>query len=92
MPSNVLYAMKNELNKYLEIIQDFVNKKLPVEKFERNYLKIVKNERYLFPDHIFKIISTLFSDVDQYFGDPNIANYDNADTLADIIVPSFFAR
>lgn len=49
-----------------------------------NYLKIVKNERYLFPDNIFKIIGTLFSDVDQYFGDPNIANYDNTDRLADI--------
>ena len=76
--------MKNELDKYLEIVQDFVNRELPVEEFERNYLKIVKNDQYLFPDYVHKIIGTLFSDVDQYCGNPNIANYNNADPLADI--------
>ena len=44
--------MKNELDKYLEIVQDFVNRELPVEEFERNYLKIVKNDQYLFPDYV----------------------------------------
>lgn len=76
--------MKNELIKYLQTISDFVNDKISVQEFERKYLQMVKNETFLFDEKISKIIETLFSDVDAYCGDPDIANYDTNDPFSDI--------
>jgi hypothetical protein len=73
--------MKGELLKYLEIINDFANHKLPVEEFEKKYLKMVKDEWSVFSPQISEIIYTLFSDVDSYCGDPNIADYNFNDVL-----------
>ena|ERR1700741_3353425 len=75
---------KEKLKNYIELISSFVNDKIPVQEFERNYLDMVINEEYIFGDEIFKIIQTLFSDVDSYCGDPEIANYDPDDPFADI--------
>ena len=76
--------MKNELIKYIQVITDFVNGAMPVQEFERNYLQMVKSETCIFHEDTFKIIETLFSDVDAYCGDPEIANYNTNDPFADI--------
>ena len=75
---------KNELNKYIQIITDFVNSQISVQEFEHNYLQMVKNEFFIFNDDTAKILETLFSDVDAYCGDPEIANYDINDPFRDI--------
>lgn len=75
---------KKELVRYIEIITNFVNGVIPVQEFEKNYLQIVKNEDFVFDEDTAKIIETLFSDVDAYCGDPDIANYDSNDPFADI--------
>jgi hypothetical protein len=72
------------LAKYILLITDFLNGRIPVEKFEEFYLRMVKDENYLFAEDIAKIIETLFSDVDAYCGNPEIANYDLSDPFHDI--------
>ena len=76
--------MKNELIKYIQVITDFVNNEISVQEFENNYLQMVKNEMFIFNEDTAKIIESLFSDVDAYCGDPEIANYDISDPFADI--------
>ncbi len=76
--------MKTELIKYIQTIEDFVNNVISVQEFETNYLQMVKDETFLFNEGTAKIIETLFSDVDAYCGDPEIANYDADDPFADI--------
>jgi hypothetical protein len=76
--------MENVLNKYIQIISQFVNGLISVEEFEESYLQMVKNETVIFDYETAKVIETLFSDVDAYCGDPEIANYDVNDPFADI--------
>lgn len=76
--------MKIELIKYIEVIKAFVNNVISVQEFERNYLQMVKKESFVFNEDTAKIIETLFSDVDAYCGDLEIANYDTDDPFADI--------
>lgn len=75
---------KEPLQKYISLISDFLNGIIPVEKFEENYLRMVKEENYIFGDRKFRIIQTLFSDINTFCGDPEIANYDDSDPFANI--------
>lgn len=68
-----------DLIKYKRLISDFVNGKVTVDDFEYSYLKMVKDEQKIFGDEIFKIIGTLFSDVDAYCGDPGLRDEDDID-------------
>lgn len=76
--------MRIELIKYIQVIKGFVNNTISVQEFERNYLQMVKDETFVFNDSIAKLIESLFSDVDAYCGDPEIANYDIDDPFANI--------
>jgi hypothetical protein len=77
-------VVKSELIKYIQVIKDFINNVISVQEFESNYLRMVKDETFVFKHNIAKVIETLFSDVDAYCGDPEIANYDTDDPFADI--------
>ena len=70
-----------DLLKYKQLIFDFVSGKMPVEEFESSYLKMVKEEQVIFDDSIYKIIGTLFSDVDSYCGDPELKDDDDIDEI-----------
>lgn len=74
------------LVKYILLIEDFLNKERSTEEFERCYLAIVKDEKYMFTgrDDIYHVIGELFGDIDAYCGDPTIANYDSHDPFCDI--------
>jgi len=77
----VLYGknMENELKKYISVITDFSKGEISVDEFERMYLKMVKEETFIFNDKIFKVIGTLFSDVDAYCGDADLRDEDDID-------------
>jgi len=68
-----------ELNKYKQLIFDFIIGNISVDVFEASYLKMVKQEQKIFGDEIYKIIGTLFSDVDAYCGDPELIDEDDID-------------
>ncbi len=72
------------LAKYILLISDFLNQIISVEKFERYYLDVVNNEIYQLDEHIDKVISELFCDVDSFCGDEAIANYNLSDPFHDI--------
>lgn len=76
--------MKKQLNKYVQLIESFVSEIISVQDFEKEYLQLVKNETVLFDKEVAKIIEKLFSDVDAYCGNPEIANYNPSDPFADI--------
>jgi Bacterial self-protective colicin-like immunity len=76
--------MKENLSKYVQLIHGFVYGEISVNDFERDFLVMVKNEDSIFDVHIQRVIGTLFSDVDAYCGDPEIANYDPDDPFSDI--------
>lgn len=71
--------MENELKKYISVITDFTSRKITVDEFEKKYLKMVKEETFIFEDKIFKVLGTLFSDVDAYCGDIDIRDEDDID-------------
>ena len=68
----------------MHLITGFVNGAMPVQEFERNYLQMVKNETCIFNEDTSKIIETLFSAVNAYCRDTEIANYNTNDPFADI--------
>lgn len=72
------------MTKYIQMITNFVNNQISVHEFEKEYLQMVKNESFVFNDDTAKIIETLFSDVDSYCGDPEIADYNIIDPFANI--------
>lgn len=76
--------MENKLVKYQELISSFIEYVIPVEEFESKYLQMVKRENYIFRDNTARIIETLFSDIDSYCGDPEIADYNSENPFRDI--------
>lgn len=74
----VISENKN-LKKYKQLIFDFVIGNIPVDEFETSYLKMVKQEHIIFADDIYKLIGTLFSDVDAYCGNPELRDDDDID-------------
>lgn len=76
--------MENKLVKYIELISGFVDSTMLVGEFESKYLQMVKKENYIFQDNIARIIETLFSDIDSYCGDPEIADYNSENPFRDI--------
>jgi len=75
---------KAHLNKYIALIKDYTSGNLSTQGFEYSYLNMMKSETYKFGEPIFNVLQTLFSDVDSYCGDPEIANYDQNDPMHDI--------
>jgi hypothetical protein len=81
---NKLINMKVELAKYINLIKGFVDGGIAVQDFEKQYLQLVKGETFVFDEDISKVIETLFSDVDSYCGNPEIANYNVNEPFANI--------
>lgn len=78
--------MKREksLEKYVNIISDFISGKVTVAQFEELFLRTFKNENKNLDIEIYDILNKLFSDIDAYCGDPGIANYNKSDPFHDI--------
>jgi hypothetical protein len=53
--------------KYKKLMEDFINEVIPVKDFERQYLKIFKNETVRMNDTLFEILNGVFEAVDCYW-------------------------
>jgi hypothetical protein len=58
------------LESYARLIDQFLRNRLPVAEFERQYLKLFKNDSTQFTEAEFAALDNLFSAVDAYCGDP----------------------
>lgn len=74
---------KNSLDKYISVIKKFTSGEMKASDFERIYLEMFKSETEL-NGQLFEILNMLFSDVDAFCGNPEIANYNKADPFHDI--------
>lgn len=53
--------------KYKRLMEDFINKVITVEEFERDYLKTFKNETERMGSLLFEILNGVFEAVDCYW-------------------------
>ena len=74
---------KHILGKYITIIKKFADGDMKAFDFERSYLEMFKSEGEL-QGRLFDVLNELFSDVDSYCGDAEIANYNKEDPFHDI--------
>jgi len=75
---------QNNLLKYLPLIERFVNKQISALEFEQSFLSIHRNENFHYSEKAGIVLSILFSDIDSFCGDSEIANYDETDPFHDI--------
>ena len=58
---------------YLDLIRSFLEGAIGAEAFEHSYLEMFKHDETLSPGTTFLILDRLFSDVDAFCGDPQVA-------------------
>ena len=54
------------LNYYRHLLEQYLDGKLPIEEFQKEYLTSIKQETFIFGPKIFPILGDLFEDVDSY--------------------------
>lgn len=67
------------IRKYIESITDFIEGRVDAESFEHAFLKMFKNEETIFPEEIYYILGSFFSDVETFVSDDSIRDEDNGD-------------
>jgi len=72
-------VQNTELKQYIILIDDFVKGKIQPEIFEKQYLKLFKNDNSR-PDQEFVILDELFADVDAFCNEPELCDEDDIDT------------
>ena len=56
---------------YIDLIREFVDRRIDADEFETRYLALFKQETGRFADHdLFETLDELFADVDEYVSDP----------------------
>ncbi|MEM9859820.1 MAG: colicin immunity domain-containing protein, partial [Bacteroidota bacterium] len=80
---NMRAINKHILDKYISIIKKFTDGEMKASDFERRYIEMFKSEVEL-QGRLFDVLNQLFSDVDAYCGNPEIANYNKEDPFHDI--------
>jgi len=68
-------SIRPDLVGYAELIDSFVSGKLSGPQFETAYLRMFKNDPVRHGERAFLILDRLFSDVDEYFDDPDFAEH-----------------
>lgn len=61
-----------DLFKYKQLIFNFVSGKVSIEEFATSYMEMIKKEEVIFDEPIFKVLGTLFSDIDAYCDTPEL--------------------
>ena len=74
---------------FRDLIRAFVEERITVEEFERIYLSLFKNPINKFPDQIFRILSSLYCDVDAY---SPLFTADEDDGLTSITEPTLHQK
>ncbi|GAB2670626.1 hypothetical protein GCM10027036_25120 [Flavihumibacter cheonanensis] len=67
------------IKKYLNLLSEFVNNDIEASEFERKFLEIHRTDPSDYSPEIHKIISILFSDVDNYCSDSQIRDEGDLD-------------
>lgn len=75
---------RTNLSKYLILIRAFINKQIDVSEFEKNFLYLNRNENFVYSEAIGKLLSILYSDIDSFCGNTEIADYSNNFPFSDI--------
>jgi hypothetical protein len=68
--------VRPDLVDYARLIEDFVSGKITGPEFETAYLRLFKNDPVSHGESAFMILDRLFSDVDEYFDDPDSSEAD----------------
>src|SRR4051812_36589260 len=75
---------KNNLLKYLTLMEQFIHHQISALEFEENFLAIHRKDEFHYSEKAHIVISILFSDVDSFCGDIEIADYSETDPFHDI--------
>ena len=65
------------LEQYISLINQLVAGELATSHFEMSYLKMFKNETREFPEDVYDVLNSLFTDVDAYCGDLELRDHDD---------------
>ena len=68
---------RSDLQSYFQLMDSFKGGRISAVEFEKAYLHLFKSDQRLFPEAIFVILNTLFSDVDAFVSDPQIRGSDS---------------
>lgn len=71
--------MDKTLYLYIELINQFLNKKLGTKDFEKKYFNLFKNEKNIFTKKQFEILNSLFLDLDAYCDDIELMDENDID-------------
>ena len=63
---------KFHLNKYIKIMESYLQKEIDVLEFEKNFLTYFKEEKFIFSTNNFWLLNDLFSDVDAFCYDEKL--------------------
>ena len=84
---------KTHVEKYINILRNFMNHKISVKEFTEQFLNTRRNDQYLFDGHydlkIENVLSTLMLDVDHYC-EPALADYDKSNPNHDITAEELY--
>jgi hypothetical protein len=69
--------MEMDVSNYINLIAAFVCGDLSALEFERDYLRMFKEDTRMFPDELYEILNKLFTDVDAFCGDPACSRSNN---------------
>ncbi|WP_292981723.1 colicin immunity domain-containing protein [Mycobacterium sp.] len=61
-----------KIDKYRDLISDFVSGRLPAHSFESQYLRVFKNDTDRAPRREFQVLENLFFAIDDYVADPEL--------------------
>jgi len=64
--------MRSDTGKYLSLMSEFLSDEMPVVDFQTSYLHVFKNESEQLDSASFKILDTLFGDIDSFVLDPEL--------------------
>lgn len=64
--------MGGVVDKYLELIDEFLEDEMTADTFQTKYFKLFKNETSEVGDSLFRILDWLFAEVDAYVPDPKL--------------------
>ena len=61
-----------ELADYIQIIKSFLNDKIAIQAFERDFLKMFKNDSTMWQGVEFEVLNQLFTDIDAFCDDSSL--------------------
>src|SRR5579859_7723381 len=73
---------RDPIKKYRFLIQSFLDKRLTALEFERQFLRLFKDEPDPLASEAYEILNKLFSDVDAFCANPSLRSSKDLDELA----------